>query len=58
MGGASHREMSRGSDVAESALPLGTVLFKVMAGSTLEATPVVNGAGVMSLSSGGGGSSG
>jgi len=29
-------EMSRGSDVAEGALPRGTVLFKVMAGSTVE----------------------
>jgi len=33
-------EMSRGCDVAEGALPQGTVLFEMTAGSTLE-TPVV-----------------
>jgi len=34
-------EMSRGSEVAEWALPFGTVLFKVMVGATLEAPMVV-----------------
>ena len=49
-GWASGREMARSSDVAEGALPLGTVLFKVAAGSTLKAVPVVEGPRVASLS--------
>jgi len=47
-------EMSRGSDVAEGTLPLRTVLFKVVVGSTLEATPVVKGSGVASTPTRGG----
>jgi len=43
--------MSRGSDVGEGALPQRTVLFKVAAGSTLKAAPVVEGPRVMSSSS-------
>jgi len=38
---ASRGEMSRGRDVAEGTLPEGTILFEMMAGSTLE-TPVVS----------------
>ena len=34
-------EVPRGSDMAENALPLGTVLSKVTVGSTLKATPVI-----------------
>jgi len=48
-------EVSWSSDVAEGTLPLGTILFKVMAGSTLEATPVVKGSWVVSLVARGGG---
>jgi len=47
--------MPRGSDIAESTLPLGAVLFKVTAGSTLKAVPVVKSPGMMSLVSRGGG---
>jgi len=36
-------EMSRGSDVAEGALPLRAILFEMMAGSTLEVPMVVEG---------------
>jgi len=41
-------KVSWSSDMAEGALPLGTVLFKVLAGATLEAAPVVEGPRVAS----------
>jgi len=43
--------MSWSSDVAEGALTLGTVLFKVTVGSTLKAMPVVKGSRLVSASS-------
>ena len=38
---AGSEEMSRGSDVAEGTLPFGAVLFKVLAGATLETSMMV-----------------
>jgi len=52
---AGRGEVSRSSDVAEGTFPLGTVLFKVAAGSTLEALVVVKkpwvGRGLLSMGS-------